>query len=336
MIVASVLGEIFRPLFELLAGIVTFWYAIIPSYGIAIALLTVTVMVALSPLTIRSTRSMLQMQAIQPKLKELQRQYGKDRAGLAEAQQRLFKEEGVSPLGGCLPMVLQFPLLFVMYDVIRGLTHTVTTHHAIVAAPLYISHASKLYKNLVADRGHMDFIGINLALTPLHLHVGFVHALPYYLLVLIAVGIQYLQIQQIASKNPTAAAANRSALLTQQLTTVVFGVIYLDVPAGVAVYFLVSGLFRVAQQEVMWRRDPILRAHSIEARRRVAEQRGSGAGSGTSAPGGGIFGFLGGKKRLPSAVEGGSDGSPIPPGPAKNKQQGTKGSYRRRRGRRRR
>jgi YidC/Oxa1 family membrane protein insertase len=333
MIVASILGDIFRPLFDLLAGIVTFWYAIIPSYGIAIALLTVTVMVALSPLTIRSTRSMLQLQAIQPKLKELQRQYGKDRAALAEAQQQLFKEEGVSPLGGCLPMVLQFPLLFVMYDVIRGLTHTVTTKHGVVAAPLYILHSSRLYKNLVADHGHMDFLGINLALTPLHLHIGFIHALPYYALVLIAVGLQYFQIQQISSKNPTAAAASRQALLLQQSTTVVFGIIYLDVPAGVALYFLVSGLFRVVQQELMWRHDPVLRAHSVEARRKVAEQRAADG----RPPARGLRGL----RELvspPKAVEGGSDEAP-PQGPrqgASTPQQRRQGNYRRRRNRRRR
>lgn len=269
----SILGDIFRPIFDLLAGIITFWYALIPSYGIAIALLTLTVMVVLFPLTVRSTKSMLQLQALQPKLKEIQREYKNDRQALAEAQQRLFKENHVSPLGGCLPMLLQFPLLFVMYDVIRGLTNTVKTKAGIVASPKYILHSSLLYKNLVADKGEMKFLGMNLSLTPLHLHIGFFPALPYYALVLISVALQYLQIQQITSKNPQAASANPIASKGQQLMTLVFGFIYLDIPAGVVVYFVVSGLFRVIQQELMWRHDPTLRAHSIEARRRVAEAK---------------------------------------------------------------
>lgn len=269
----NILGDILRPIFDLLAGIITFWYALIPSYGIAIALLTITVMVALSPLTIKSTKSMLQMQAIQPKIKELQKQFKGDRQGLAEAQQALFKENKVSPAGGCLPMLLQFPLLIVMYDVIRGLTNTVKTSHGVVASPKYIIHSSLLYKHLVLDHGTMKFLGLNLSLTALHLHLGFFNSLPYYLLVIASVGLQYLQIKQITGKNPTAAAANPVASKTQQISTLVFGFIYLDIPAGVVVYFLVSGIFRVVQQELMWRHDPTLRSHSVEARRKAADAK---------------------------------------------------------------
>jgi len=269
----NILGDILRPIYDLLAGIITFWYALVPSYGIAISLLTVTVMVAISPLTIKSTKSMLQMQAIQPKIKELQKQFKGDRQGMAEAQQALFKENKVSPAGGCLPMLLQFPLLIVMYDVIRGLTNTVKTAHGVVASPKYIIHSSLLYKHLVIDHGTMKFLGLNLDLTALHLHVGFLDSLPYYLLVIASVALQYLQIKQITGKNPTAAAANPMASKTQQISTLVFGFIYLDIPAGVVVYFLVSGIFRVVQQELMWRHDPTLRSHSVEARRKAADAK---------------------------------------------------------------
>ena len=269
----NILGDILRPLFDLLAGIITFWYALIPSYGVAIALLTVTVMVAISPLTIKSTKSMLQMQAIQPKIKELQKQFKGDRQGLAEAQQALFKENKVSPAGGCLPMLLQFPLLIVMYDVIRGLTNTVKTAHGVVASPKYIIHSSLLYKHLVIDHGVMKFLGLNLTLSALHLHLGFLNSLPYYLLVIASVALQYFQIKQITGKNPSAAAANPMASKTQQISTLVFGFIYLDIPAGVVVYFLVSGVFRVVQQELMWRHDPTLRSHSLEARRKAADAK---------------------------------------------------------------
>jgi YidC/Oxa1 family membrane protein insertase len=269
----NILGDILRPLFDLLAGVITFWYALIPSYGVAIALLTVTVMVAISPLTIKSTKSMLQMQAIQPRVKELQKEFKGDRQGLAEAQQALFKENKVSPAGGCLPMLLQFPLLIVMYDVIRGLTNTAKTAHGIVASPKYIVHSSLLYKHLVLDHGVMKFLGLNLTLSALHLHLGFFNSLPYYLLVIVSVGLQYLQIRQITGKNPSAAASNPMASKTQQISTLVFGFIYLDIPAGVVVYFLVSGIFRIVQQELMWRHDPTLRSHSLEARRKASDTK---------------------------------------------------------------
>jgi len=99
-------------------------------------------------------------------------------------------------------MLLQFPLLIVMYDVIRGLTNTVKTSHGIVASPKYIIHSSLLYKHLVLDHGVMKFLGLNLTLSALHLHLGFFNSLPYYLLVIASVGLQYLQIKQITGKIP--------------------------------------------------------------------------------------------------------------------------------------
>jgi YidC/Oxa1 family membrane protein insertase len=260
----SFLGAIFRPIFEVLAGLIAFYFGLVHSYALAIALLTVTVMIFLSPLTIISTRSMLQMQSLQPKIKELQKKYGKDRQGMAQAQQALFKENKVSPASGCLPMLLQFPLLIVMYDVIRGLANTVGTHHT--PSPKYIGHTTLLYKDLVASGGVMHSLGIDLSVSATSHKGPFIDAIPYFLMVLLAVGLQFLQSWQITSKNPSAAKANPSALLIQRYTPLIFGVIYIGIPSGVNLYFIVSGLFRVIQQEVMWRHDPVLRAHSQGAK----------------------------------------------------------------------
>ncbi len=260
----SFLTSIFRPIFDVMAGLIALYYSWVHSYSFAIALLTITVMVVISPLTVISTRSMLQMQALQPKVKELQKKYGKDRQGLMEAQQALFKENKVSPASGCLPMLLQLPLLFVMYDIIRGLTNTIGPHH--IASPKYISHTTLLYKNLIASHGAMHSLGINLAVAATSFKGSFFGALPYYFVVLLAVGLQFLQTWQITAKNPAAAKANPQALMIQRFTPIIFGIIYIGIPSGVNLYFVVSGLFRVIQQEIMWRRDPVLRAHSLGAK----------------------------------------------------------------------
>lgn len=282
----SVLTSIFRPIFDVMAGLIALYYSWVHSYSFAIALLTITVMVVLSPLTIISTRSMLQMQALQPKVKELQKKFGKDRQGLMEAQQALFKENKVSPASGCLPMLLQLPLLFVMYDVIRGLTNTVGPHH--IASPNYISHNTLLYKNLIASHGAMHSLGINLAVAATSFKGSFFGALPYYLMVAIAVGLQFLQTWQITAKNPAAAKANPQALMIQRLTPVIFGVIYIGIPSGVNLYFVVSGLFRIMQQEIMWRRDPVLRAHSLGVKEaKLASQQQAGKEDKTSSDKGG-------------------------------------------------
>lgn len=85
------------------------------SYGFAIILLTLIIKVVTLPLTLAQLRSIKATQELQPKLQELQKKYGKDRERLAQAQMALYKEAGVNPLGGCLPLLIQMPILFGLY-----------------------------------------------------------------------------------------------------------------------------------------------------------------------------------------------------------------------------
>jgi len=103
------IGRIFQPIYDLLGRILAFFYGIIPNYAVAIALLTVVIMGVLTPFTIKSTKSMIAMQKLQPELKKLQQKYKgpENRQLLNEEMMKLYKEEGVNPLGGCLPMLLQ-------------------------------------------------------------------------------------------------------------------------------------------------------------------------------------------------------------------------------------
>ena len=255
----SAIGQIFNPIFEVVAGLLAFYYGLIHNYAVAIALLTITVMIVLAPLTIKSTRSMLEMQRIQPEMKKIQAKYKNDKVAQQEALSQLFKENKVSPAGGCLPMLAQFPLLYVMYQVIRGLTNTVGVNHTV--APKYISHATVLYHDLIASHGQMQSLGLNLTETATKVH-GFANALPYYLVIVVAVVLQYLQMAQITSKNPQAAAANPQAQMLQKYTPIIFAIIYISIPAGVNLYFIVSSLFRIGQQELMYRHDPVLKKHA--------------------------------------------------------------------------
>ncbi len=263
-------GDLFKPLFELLAGLIAFYYGIVHSYALSIAMLTVSVMIVVYPLTQMSTRSMLEMQRIQPELKALQNKYKGDKTRQSEEMTKFMKENKVSPAGGCLPMLLQFPLLFVMYDVIRGLTNKNPNG---TASPKYVGHSTLLYKNLIANNGNMHSLGLNLGTAATHVHNGFFAALPYYLLVVLAIGLVFVSTWQIYSKNPAAANANPQQAMIMKFTPLMFGVIYIGVPSGVNVYFIVSSLFRITQQELMWRHDPVLRNHSIQARAKATETK---------------------------------------------------------------
>ncbi|HEX9711835.1 MAG TPA: YidC/Oxa1 family membrane protein insertase [Actinomycetota bacterium] len=113
---AELWGAIERALGWALAGIFDF----IPSYGVAIILLTVGVRVLLIPLTVKQIRSMTAMSKIQPHLKELQRKHKGDRPKLNEEMMKLYKEHNVNPMGGCLPLVAQMPVFIALFAVLRA------------------------------------------------------------------------------------------------------------------------------------------------------------------------------------------------------------------------
>ncbi|MGH9092801.1 MAG: YidC/Oxa1 family membrane protein insertase [Acidimicrobiales bacterium] len=190
-------GDIFHPLFELVATVLAFIYGVVPTYGVAIILLTVLIMALLTPLTIKSTKSMLAMQGLQPEMQKLRQKYkgAENREQLNQEMMRLYREHGVSPTGGCLPMFLQMPALIVLYDVIRGLANTIgkgTKFPTTAVLPLNIAQQNAVTSqhgtvtwakrsagnNLVYVGPHHGSSFHALACTP---HVGKVCAVPRYI-----------------------------------------------------------------------------------------------------------------------------------------------------------
>ena len=250
---ASTIGQIFKPLYELLAGIIAFFYAIIPNFAIAIALLTVVVMIVTAPLTVKSTRSTIKMQRVAPELKKIQAKYKGDRVTLNEEMMKLYKEHGINPAGGCLPMLIQLPVFVVLYGVIRGLTSTVKEHGHLVARPDYVSHSTRLYRDLITANGHMKAFGLDLGNNLFSHHTSWLGAIPYGAIVAVAIGLQYLQMRQLNSRNPGAAQANPQMQMMQRYMPLIFAVIYIRISAGVNIYFVVSSLCRIGIQEGIFR-----------------------------------------------------------------------------------
>src|SRR5947209_6552995 len=93
------------------------------NYGLAIIILTLGIRLLLLPLGLKQIRSMQAMQAIQPQVKSLQQKYKGNRQKLNEEMMKLYKERGVNPLAGCLPMLLQIPVLIALYSVLRFPQH---------------------------------------------------------------------------------------------------------------------------------------------------------------------------------------------------------------------
>jgi len=103
-----------------LMAVLNFIHGLIPNYGVAIILLTAAVKLVLFPLDRRSFKSMREMQKIQPLIKQLQAKHKDDKRQLQIEQMKLFKEHKVNPLGGCFPILLQFPVLFGMFTALRN------------------------------------------------------------------------------------------------------------------------------------------------------------------------------------------------------------------------
>jgi YidC/Oxa1 family membrane protein insertase len=145
-----------------LAGI----YNVIPNYGLSIIVLTVLIRFLVLPLGMKQIKSMGHMQAIQPKVKELQKKYKNNKQKLQEEQMKLYKEAGVNPLGGCLPLLLQFPLLIAMYAVIRPVP-VVPVQQDASGQPAYqvvnnhLPEDSQLFYTVVSH-GDTDFLWMNL------------------------------------------------------------------------------------------------------------------------------------------------------------------------------
>ncbi len=248
-LLASTLGKIFQPFFDAMAWVLAAFYSVIPNYAIDIALLTIVVMAVTAPLTIKSTRSMAAMTQLQPKMKELQKKYKNDKVKLNEEMMAMYRENGVSPLGGCIPMLIQFPFFIVLYEVINGLTNTVKgPHNVLTPAPRYIGHTTGMYKDLFKHPGVMKSFGLNLADTVFS-HNPLVDRVPFILLILIAIGLQYFQMHQMTKRNG-GNQSNPQMQAMQKYMPLIFAFIYIRISAGVNVYFVVSSLGRIGLQ--MW------------------------------------------------------------------------------------
>jgi YidC/Oxa1 family membrane protein insertase len=253
-------------MYQLIARPLQFFYELWPNYAGAIALLTLLIMLLLLPLTLKGTRSMLAMQKLQPELKKLQAKHRDDRQKLNEEMMKFYKENNINPLSGCLPLLLQMPVFFVLYRILTELLHRAPFGQDMGAAvaraatgaeggvyerfgyfePQHLDTGSRLY---LAQTREMRSFGLNLAESAQQaLGGGFMHALPFIVLVLAVTATSYYQQRQIAGRNPQAAQINPQQQMLMKILPIFFAFISFTLPAGIVVYFLVSNVFRIGQQ----------------------------------------------------------------------------------------
>ena len=260
-------------MFDLIAGVVAWFYSLVPSYGFAIIMLTLTVMVVVTPLTLKGTRSMLQMQLLQPELKRIQSKYGPgERQEMNQELMAFYQENGINPLGGCLPLLVQMPVFLVLFQVVRGMTRRATDlgtqlgwtawrdqpppgpfdaetldSNEHVFDPQYIPTDSALFDDLTTDN-EMLFIGVDLSRSASSvLGDGLIDVLPYLALIVVVLFSSLYQQRQIQGRN-TGAQVNPQQQAIMKIMPYFLPVFSWAMPAALVVYFVVSNLYRIAQQ----------------------------------------------------------------------------------------
>lgn len=225
----------YQPVLNVLA----FLYNHTADLGVAIILLTVVIKLILWPLSKKSIKSQAELQALQPKIDELKKKYGDDKAGLGQATMDLYKEHKINPLSSCLPLLIQLPFLFAVFKVLRvGLSEDLNLVYYFLTKPENIQATSF---------GFMDL------------------SKPVIYLAVLAGLAQFVQSKMMLAKQKKANIGeekgkeeNIASIMSKQMTyifpvmTVIFG---LSLPGGLTLYWFMFTALTVLQQFITLRKE---------------------------------------------------------------------------------
>ena len=224
------LAPIEKALFDILQAL----YGVLGDYGFSIIGLTIAIRVLLLPLTIKQTKSMYELQRIQPKIKALQDKYKNDKEKLQAETLKFYQENKVNPFGGCLPMLLQMPIFFALFRMLGTTGET---------PGLFPQHIATLSETAAAAASRFWIIlpDITLSAGQVFKADGFMGALPYIVFVILF-GLSTLVPQLM---QPGAQAQQRQMAIMMGGMMLFFG---WSVSAGVVLYWVTQGLLGVIQQ----------------------------------------------------------------------------------------
>ena len=237
-------------MFTPFAWLIDTFYGWTHNYVFAISLVALAIMILIAPLTMKSTKGMLEMQRLQPEMKKLQQQYKGDRQMLNQEMMKLYSDHKVNPLASCLPLLAQMPVFIIMFQVLTGLTRMGDDG---TFNPDYISKSSDLYRALDPAREMLSF-GLDLHLSPSEaMQADFVKGIPYALLIVALGGLFFIQQRMVASRTSSPTMSPTQAKIMQYLP-VAFAIFQVFLPTALVVYYMVQAVFRILQQGYITRR----------------------------------------------------------------------------------
>lgn len=207
----------------LLRWILQACYRLVPNYGVAIILLTIVIKIVLFPLTRKSFDSTIKMQALSPKIQEIRDKYKDNPQKMNQETQALYKKEGVSPLGGCLPLLLQMPIFIALYGLLNN--------HFALRGAVFIP-------GWISDLSQPEYIWHHGASIPV---IGeYLRLLP-----IIFVGTQLISSRIM--QTPSTGKQGNMKIMTYAMPIVFFFILY-DAPSGLILYWTMTNLLTVLQQ----------------------------------------------------------------------------------------
>lgn len=260
-----------------LGMILSFIYNITNSYGLSIILFTILTKLLLLPLAIKQQKSIIEMQKVQPLLNEIQKKYKNDKEKLNQEMMKIYQEHKVNPAGGCLPLLIQLPIIYALYRVIyQPLKYMLSFSREQIAAvveALNLEIAENLFAQkeiFIAEQmrihfdklNHLEFLKnikpinfhflnfINLADAPNMSNINILWIFP-----ILAALTTYLSSkvtsmstnsqQQGSQPNDQAAQMQKSMLSVFPIMT---ALITFSLPAGIGLYWIISNIFQIGQQ----------------------------------------------------------------------------------------
>jgi len=231
---------IIEPFAEVIAFVLSYLFDFISSYGFSIVLLTIIINIVIFPLTLKQTKSTKRMQDAQPELQKLQKQHKGNKEELNKEVAALYKEKGINPLGCIFPLIVQMPVWFALFRVLRD---------PLVFIPLPSSLADYLSGTRTL------FFGMDLQIPPSEAG-RLLEKVPYLFLILLVVLSAVYQQRQITKKTKTPDNAQARQMKTiGKVMPIFFGFISWTLPTGLVLYFLTGNIFRIGQQALIVKLD---------------------------------------------------------------------------------
>lgn len=203
-------------------------------WGFAIVAFTVIIRLLMFPLTLSQIRGMQAQKEIQPKIQELQKKYGKDREKITQEQMKLYQEAGVNPLSGCLPLVIQMPILFGLYS-------------ALVAIGQSLEGANFFWIPDLSFPKYSQGMGW---LTEAFQAGDYLLLVSYLILPILLIISQFFMQRWMTPATPSTGDDSQANMMKQMtyVMTFMFGFFTLQVPAGLTLYWVTSNLLQMGQQ----------------------------------------------------------------------------------------